>query len=253
MLLAIDIGNTNIVLGLMAEGAVSKHWRIATDKRRTGDEYGAILRSLLGSADFKADIKGAVMASVVPSLVKPFREALSKYVGVEARVVGEDLKYPMPVLTDNPAEVGADRLVNAVAAFSAYGGPLVVVDLGTAATFDYVTAKGEFAGGAIAPGVSVSAEALYRKAAKLPRVDAVRPERAVGRNTVEAMRSGLYWGFAGLVDGIIGKIIEERGGSPRVVATGGLAPLVIGASRYVAEADEFLTLKGLHIIYEGNG
>ncbi|MBI5587398.1 MAG: type III pantothenate kinase [Deltaproteobacteria bacterium] len=251
MLLAIDIGNTNIVIGVLTDGVLLKHWRLSTDKRRTADEYGLLLKSLFSSAGDAMEINGAIIASVVPSLTPVFKEALPGYIGVEPLVVGESVTPSMPVLTDNPSEVGSDRIVNAVAAYSVFKTALIVVDFGTAVTFDYVTERGEYAGGLIAPGISISAEALYKKTAKLPRVDVGRPSTVVGKNTVESMRSGIYWGFVGLVDGIIERMINEVGGSPGIIATGGLAPLVIGGSSYVTESDEFLTLKGLRIIYEG--
>lgn len=251
MLLAIDIGNTNIVIGLFSDGVLQKHWRLATDKGRTADEYGLILKSLFSQAEAATDIKGAIIASVVPPLDGVFRAAVSKHIGVEPLLVGEDVTPRMPVLTDDPSEVGADRVVNAVAAYSAFKTDLIVVDFGTAVTFDYVTAKGEYAGGSIAPGISISAEALHEKTAKLPKVDVGRTSTVVGKNTVESMRAGVFWGFVGLVDGIIERMINEVGGSPKIIATGGLAPLIIGNSVYITETDEFLTLKGLYIIYEG--
>lgn len=251
MLLAIDIGNTNIVVGVFIDGALGKHWRIATDTAQTADEYGARLKSLILDAGPGIGIKGAIIASVVPALDGVFKAAVSKHLGVEPLLVGEDVTPRIPVLTDDPSEVGSDRIVNAVAAYSAFKSDLIVVDFGTAVTFDYVTARGEYAGGSIAPGISISAEALHEKTAKLPRVDVGRTSAVVGKNTVESMRAGIFWGFIGLVDGLIERMINEVGGSPKIISTGGLAPLVIGSSAYVTESDEFLTLKGLYIIYEG--
>lgn len=253
MLLAVDIGNTNIVAGVFKDDALKRHWRISTSKEKTSDEYGLIISGLIASAGLTAkDITGAIICSVVPSLDGPFAEALSDYLDVKPYTVGVNIKPGMPVVTDNPAEVGSDRIVNAVAAAALHKPPLIVVDFGTAVTFDYVTGIGEYAGGVIAPGISISAEALFRNTAKLSRVDVGKPSRVIGRNTVESMQSGVYYGFIGLVDGVIERMIKEVKAAPRVVATGGLAPLVIGESRFVKEADEFLTLKGLKLIYEGN-
>ncbi len=252
MLLAIDIGNTNIVAGVFKDGELKRHWRVSTDKRRTSDEYGIILSGLFDSAGLKrADLKGSIVCSVVPPLNGVFKEALGGYLGVDPLIVGTDIMAPIKVLTDNPEEVGTDRLVNAVAAYSRYRRALIVVDFGTAVTFDYITGKGEYSGGAIAPGVEISAEALFKGTAKLPRIEVGKPSRAIGRNTVDAMRSGLFFGFIGLVDGVIERMKKEAGGDPEVIATGGLSGVVIGESRYISKADEFLTLKGLKIIYEG--
>ena len=251
MLLALDIGNTNIVIGVFEGESLKGHWRINTDAGRTTDEYGLTLLGLLNAAGIdKGAVKGAIIASVVPRLTGALAGAVSEYLGLMARVVTHQ-NCLIPVLTDDPAEVGADRLVNAVAAFSAHRRSLIVVDFGTAVTFDLVTEKGEYAGGIIAPGIGISSEALFSRTAKLPMVEAVRPSVLIGKNTVDSMRSGLFYGFLGLVDGIIERMIKDAGGSPKIVATGGLAPLVIGESRYITESDEFLTLKGLKIIYEG--
>lgn len=251
MLLAIDIGNTNIVAGVFAGGELKGHWRLSSGPSRTADEHGLALLGLLGAGgiDRKA-VDGAIIASVVPRLTATMTEAVFEYLGLTSRVVTHQ-NCLMPVLTDNPEEVGADRLVNAVAAYSAHRNSLIVVDFGTAVTFDYVTEKGEYAGGIIAPGVGISSEALFSRTAKLPLVEAGRPSGLIGKNTVDSMRSGLFYGFIGLVDGIIERMLKEAGGGARVVATGGLAPLVIGESRYITETDEFLTLRGLKIIYEG--
>lgn len=251
MLLAIDIGNTNIVVGVFIDGALARHWRLATDTGQSYGEYGPRLKSLLTEAGPAIKITGAIIASVVPSLDGVFKAAVSKYLGVEPLLVGEDVTPRIPVLTDDPSEVGSDRVVNAVAAYSAFKTDLIVVDFGTAVTFDYVTGKGEYAGGAIAPGITISATALHEKTAKLPKVEVGRTSTLIGKNTVESMRAGIFWGFVGLVDGIIERMINEVGGSPRIISTGGLAPLIIGSSAYVTESDEFLTLKGLYIIYEG--
>lgn len=253
MLLAVDIGNTNIVLGVFKDEDLKVHWRISTSAEKTSDEWGLAVSGLAASAGLSGkDISGAIICSVVPALDKPFSQALERYLEVKAHIVGADIKADIKVLTDNPSEVGSDRVVNAVAAVKLHKPPLIVVDFGTAVTFDYVTGLGEYAGGVIAPGISISTEALYRNTAMLPRIEAAKPGRVIGKNTVESMRSGVFYGFIGLVDGVIERIIKEVKTTPRVVATGGLAPLVIGESRFVKEADEFLTLKGLKFIYEGN-
>ncbi|CAG0953913.1 type III pantothenate kinase [Anaerolineae bacterium] len=251
MLLAIDIGNTNIVVGAFAEGALKGHWRLSSDASRTADEYGLALMGLLAAARLDSKVMdGAIIASVVPRLTSTMTEAVFEYLGLTCRVVTHQ-NCLIPVLTDNPEEVGADRLVNAVAAYSAHRSSLIVVDFGTAVTFDYVTERGEYAGGIIAPGIGISSEALFNRTAKLPLVEAGRPSVLIGKNTVDSMRSGLFYGFLGLVDGIIERMLRETGGGARVVSTGGLAPLVIGESSYITGTDEFLTLRGLKIIYEG--
>lgn len=251
MLLALDIGNTNIVAGVFEGEGLKAHWRLSSDAGRTSDEYGLALLGLLVAAGIeKKDIHGAIIASVVPSLTGALTGAVFDYLGCTARVVTHQ-NCLIPVLTDDPAEVGADRLVNAVAAYSVHRRSLIVVDFGTAVTFDFVTGKGEYAGGIIAPGIGISSEALFSRTAKLPLVSPGRPEALIGKNTVDSMRSGLFYGFVGLVDGIIERMTREAGGSPAIVATGGLAPLILGESKYITGSDEFLTLKGLKIIYEG--
>lgn len=251
MLLAVDIGNTNIVLGVFGEEGLRGHWRVGTDHGRTADEYGIILLGLLQAADIeKREIEGAIIASVVPNLTGTFAEAIFGYLNLTPHIVTHQ-NCRIPVLTDNPEEVGADRLVNAVAAFNFHRRSLIVVDFGTAVTFDYVTEKGEYAGGIIAPGIGISTEALFSRTAKLPRVEAARPAALIGKNTIESMRSGIFYGFLGLVDGILERMLKEAGAATKIVSTGGLAPLVIGESKYITETDEFLTLKGLKIIYEG--
>ncbi len=254
MLLTVDIGNTNIVVGLFKGDELVRHWRLSTVKKRTADEYGIILSGLItGSAPGDLDkIKGSVISCVVPSLTETFVETLSSCVGGKPLVVGPGIKTGMPILTDDPREVGADRIVNAVAAYSQYKSSCIVVDFGTAVTFDYVTEKGEYAGGAIAPGIAVASEALFQKAARLPKVEIGKPRHVVGKNTEESLKSGIFYGFVGLVDGIVERIKQESGSKPRVVATGGFAPLFVKESRTITDMDEFLILKGLKIIYEEN-
>ncbi|MBE7413724.1 MAG: type III pantothenate kinase [Deltaproteobacteria bacterium] len=251
MLLTVDIGNTSITLGVFRGEELKESRRLSTDARRTADEYGAALLALFSSPGIKArDLKAAIVSSVVPQLNEAMKDALARYLNLSATFVTHE-NCGINILTERPSEVGPDRLVNAVAAFSMHKRPLIVADFGTAATFDYVTGKGEFAGGAIAPGIGLSAEALHVKTAALPRVEPDKPERVIGRNTVEAMRSGIFYGFLGLVDGILERMAEEAGTNPIVVATGGYAGLLKGRSRRITEIDEFLTLKGLRIIHGG--
>ncbi len=251
MLLALDIGNTTTSFCVFENKEVKRRWVIGTSLR-TADELGALLTGLFSASGLELkDVDGAIACSVVPRLDAVVKESIEAYAGVSTLMVGTDVDAGVEVLTDFPAEVGSDRLVNVVAGRALYGGPLIIADLGTAATFDHVTAEGAYAGGVIAPGAGISAEALTQRAAKLPKVEPGRPERVVGRNTVECMRSGLYWGFVGLVDGIIARMLEELGGEPRVIATGGNCRLVAAESRFIKETDELLTLRGLEIIYEG--
>jgi type III pantothenate kinase len=246
MILAVDIGNTTTHLGLFEAGdglEVRGHIRLAAAVALGRDEMEGLL-------DGPAEVDGVIISSVVPEATGRVRGALAALTGVEPVTVGEEVLPSMPMLVDNPALVGTDRIVNAVAAIEIYGGPLIVVDLGTAITFDHITANGEFKGGVIAPGISTSAEALYERAAMLPEVELKRPALVVAPDTATAMRSGLYWGFTALVDGIIERIKEEVGGGALVVATGGAARLIAEAASSIDEVDELLTLKGLKILGE---
>ncbi|VAW37358.1 Pantothenate kinase type III, CoaX-like [hydrothermal vent metagenome] len=253
MLLTIDIGNTSIMLGVFDEAELKDHWRIKADKERTSDEYGITLSEMLAHKGLsKEDITASAVSCVVPSLSQTFNEALDKYLGARPLMLGPGTKTGMAILTDNPKEVGADRIASAVGAWSIYGQELIVVDFGTAITFDHVSAKGEYLGGAIAPGLSVASNALFTKAARIARVDITRPSSITGKNTVDCVRAGLYFGFVGLVDGIVERMKKTCQKSPRVVATGGDAPLIAKEARTINAIDEFLVLKGLRVIYETN-
>ena len=253
MLLTVDIGNTNTVIGIFKGERLWQHWRIGTVRERTSDEYGVVLSELFrgGNVDVSS-LRGAIISCVVPSLNETFVEALSKYAGIRPLVVGPGIKTGISVLTDDPREVGADRVVNAVAAYNLYSGASIVVDFGTAVTFDFITSKGEYLGGAIAPGISISIDALFERAARLPRVEIVRPRRIIGRNTVESIQSGLFHGFASMVEGIVERMKKESPEPLKVIATGGMAHLFKDEITSIDVFDEFLTLKGLRIIYEVN-
>jgi type III pantothenate kinase len=258
LLLAIDIGNTNIALGLFelapaGPGTLRADWRLETRAARTADEYAALLSELFRLAGLELGaVSAAIVSSVVPPVLFPFEQLCRRHLRVEPLVVGPGTKTGMPILYENPREVGADRIVNAVAAFKRWPGGAIVVDFGTATTFDVVTARGEYAGGVIAPGLTVSADALFSATAKLPRVEIARPRTAIGRNTVASMQSGLVFGYAGLVDALVERIKAEVDFAPRVVGTGGLAPLIAKESRTIDECDDMLTLQGLALIYERN-
>ena len=250
MLLAVDVGNTNTVLGLFTGEELVRSWRITTHARATGDEMALTFRGLL---DEQPEITGLALCSTVPSVLHELRPMLSSFFHEMPVVIVEPgTKTGVPILTDNPKEVGADRIVNTLAAHQQFGGPCIVVDLGTSTNLDVVSAQGEFLGGALAPGIDISLEALSTKAAQLRKVEVARPRSPIGKNTVEALQSGAVFGFAGQVDGLVDRIIEEIGPVTAVVATGGLASVVIGESETITHHDPHLTLTGLRLVFERN-
>lgn len=253
MLLVVDVGNTNTVLGLYDGDRLVHDFRIETSKGRTTDEVLVLLLALVQIAGVeRRAIQASILASVVPALNDVMVEAVDRAFDHDMLVVGPGIKTGMPILYENPREVGADRIVNAVAAYERVRGACIVVDFGTATTFDCISAKGEYLGGSIAPGIDISANALFSRAAKLPRAEIVRPPKAIGRNTVNSMQSGIVFGYVGLVDGLVERLRAEMGGEVRVIATGGLARLIEPESSTIQEIDEYLTLDGLRLLYERN-
>ncbi len=256
MLLVIDVGNTNIVFGIYGGEELLYDWRISTEKSRTSDEYGLLLEQVARYYGFeKMKIKDIIISSVVPPLMKTLSNMCIKYFDREPIVVGPGLRTGMHIKYDNPREVGADRIVNGVAAYEKYGGPLIVVDFGTAITFDAINGEGDYLGGAITPGIKISSEALFFETSKLPKVEVEMPENIIGKNTINSMQAGISYGYVGMVDYIIEKMVEEMdpiNKDVRVVATGGFAKLISSESSYIEKVDQMLTLSGLRIIYERN-
>lgn len=256
MLLAIDVGNTNVVFGLFEDKELLFDWRISSDKNRTSDEYGLLFEQIFKHVNIDLDdIDDIIISSVVPTLVHTLTTTSIRYLNREPVVIGPGVKTGMNIRYDNPKEVGADRIVNAVAAYEKYGGPIIIVDFGTANTFCYVNEDGEYLGGAITPGIKISSEALFLKAAKLPKVELIKPDTVIGKNTVNSIQSGIVYGTIGMVDYIIGKMIEEKNlkeDEVKVIATGGFSALIASESKYISVIDKLLTLDGLRIIYERN-
>jgi type III pantothenate kinase len=255
-LLCADIGNSHTTVGLLLSGDVVDHWRVATDERRTSDEWGVLLKGLLRDSPVIGRPSGVAVCATVPAVLHEWREMLATYFGDLPQVIVEPgVRTGVPVLMDNPREVGTDRIVNALAASQLFGGPAIVVDFGTATTFDVVSARGEYVGGAISPGIDISLEALGRRGAQLRKVELLRPRSVIAKNTVEALQSGILYGFASQVDGIVGRMTTEMGlrpGDLTVIATGGLAPLVVEECAVFTEHEPWLTLKGLELVFARN-
>lgn len=254
MLLAVNVGNTNTVLGVFRGAELEHQWRTSTETERTADELAVLFGGLLEQADlsFSNQITGVVISSVVPTSTGALRDMVERYFNFPPVIVEPGTKTGMPILTDNPRELGADRVVNALAAFNRYGGPCIVIDFGTATTYDAVSEKGEFLGGAIAPGLQTKNASLSRETARLPQVELQAPRTAIGKNTVDAIQSALIFGTAAEADGMIERMRKEFGGDATVVATGGLAPLIIPHCQFVDEHDPWLTLEGLRLVFERN-
>lgn len=253
MIFVLDAGNTNIVLGVYKDAELLHHWRISTNKSGTVDEYAVIVHNLfaLNNLSFET-VDGIIISSVVPPITPVLEKMINKYFRKAPLIVGPGIKTGIPILYDNPHEVGADRIVNAVAGYHKYGGPLIIVDFGTATTFCAISGKGEYLGGSIAPGIMISTEALFQRASKLPKIEIVKTRNVINKNTVAGMQSGIYYGFCGQVDRIVRLMKKELSDQAKVIATGGLAELVADDSETIETIDPFLTLKGLLLIYEKN-
>ncbi|GAE37306.1 type III pantothenate kinase [Halalkalibacter akibai] len=253
MILVVDVGNTNIVLGVYEGESLKYHWRMATSRQKTEDEWAMSIKGLFAHnhVSFTA-IKGIIISSVVPPIMFALEQMCKKYFNIKPMIIGPGIKTGLNIKYDNPKEVGADRIVNAVAAIQLYGAPLVIVDFGTATTYCYVNEERQYKGGAIAPGISISTEALYTRASKLPRIEIAKPTSVLGTNTVHAMQAGIFYGYVGQVDGIVNRIKAQSKKTPTVIATGGLAPLIASETETIDVVEPFLTLKGLQMIYEKN-
>lgn len=253
MIFVFDVGNTNIVLGVYDGIELKFHWRIETNRQKTEDEYGMIIKQLFANEGLTTkDITGIIISSVVPPIMYSLEQMCKKYFSITPMVIGPGIKTGLNIKYDNPKEVGADRIVNAVAAIEYYGSPLIIVDFGTATTYCFINEEKQYMGGAIAPGIGISTEALYTRASKLPRIEIVKPKAVVGKNTVSAMQSGIVYGYVGQVEGIVNRMKQQAKSTPTVIATGGLAPLIAKESTVVDVVDPFLTLKGLKMIYMKN-
>ncbi|MBP1752286.1 MAG: pantothenate kinase [Geobacteraceae bacterium] len=253
VLLVVDVGNSNIVLGIYDGGKLVMNWRVSTDTAKTSDEYAILFCELFRFSEIAInDIKDIILSSVVPVLTGVLEKLSLKYFHLKPYVIGPGIKTGMPIQYENPKEVGADRIVNAVAGFEKYKTSLIIVDFGTATTFDYVNRKGHYCGGAIAPGLMISTEALFQKASKLPRIDIAKPPSVIARNTVHSMQAGIFYGYVGLVDGIVNQMKSESREAPMVIATGGLARLIAPESKTIEKVEEYLTLEGLRILYHRN-
>ncbi|MEX2415542.1 MAG: type III pantothenate kinase [Paenibacillaceae bacterium] len=253
MILVMDIGNTNIVLGVYEKQKLLHHWRLSTSRTATADEYGIMVFNLFQHAGIAINqIEGVIVSSVVPPIMHTIDTLCARYIKKTPLIVGPGIKTGLNIRYENPREVGADRICNAIAAIELYGPPLIVVDFGTATTLDFIDEKGDYLGGAIAPGIGISTEALYNHAAKLPRIDLTKPKSTVGRNPISSMQAGIIYGFAGQVDGIVWRMEEEFGYKAKVIATGGLAELISGESKTIQEINPLITLQGLLMIYERN-
>lgn len=253
MIFVIDVGNTNTVLGVYEGDVLKYHWRVETNRNKTDDEYGMIIKSLLQHEGLSFDqFDGMIISSVVPPIMFALEGMCKKYFGIKPLVVGPGIKTGLDIKYENPREVGADRIVNAVAGIHEFGSPLIIVDFGTATTYCYINEDKQYMGGAIAPGINISTEALYTRASKLPRIEIARPESIIGKNTVAAMQSGILYGYVGQVEGIVSRIKSQSKVEPLVIATGGLASLIANESTAIDIVEPFLTLKGLQLIYKRN-
>ncbi len=253
LIFVLDVGNTNTVLGVYDNQDLKYHWRIETSRNKTEDEYGMVIKALLEHVGLSfTQFDGIIISSVVPPIMFALERMCLKYFGIKPLVVGPGIKTGLNIKYENPREVGADRIVNAVAGIHEYGAPLIIVDFGTATTYCYINEDKQYMGGAIAPGIGISTEALYSKAAKLPRIEIARPDDIIGKNTVAAMQAGILYGYVGQVEGIVARMKAQSKGKPTVIATGGLATLISKESNVIDIVDPFLTLKGLQLIYQKN-